>query len=81
VITLAVPQFTSGLRPTSLLNPIVDSVNASQRFFQIAAIARHLFGGRAVQGGERTILSTAVAEPVWLENRRRMGMSGERSRR
>jgi ABC-type transport system involved in multi-copper enzyme maturation permease subunit len=40
VVTFVVPQFTSGLRPTSSLNPIIDPVSTSQRFFQITSLAR-----------------------------------------
>jgi len=40
VITFALPQFTSGLRPTTSLNPVTDPVNTSQTFFQITANAR-----------------------------------------
>lgn len=40
VITFAVPQFVSGLRPTQSLNPITDPVSTSQTFFRITAKAR-----------------------------------------
>lgn len=40
VITFVVPQFTSGLRPVASLNPIVDPVSTSQRFFQVTQHAR-----------------------------------------
>lgn len=40
VITFVIPQFTSGLRPTASLNPIVDPVSTSQRFFRITSHAR-----------------------------------------
>jgi ABC-type transport system involved in multi-copper enzyme maturation permease subunit len=42
VVTFAVPQFTSGLRPTQSLNPIVETPGSSQRFFQATAHAQPL---------------------------------------
>jgi len=40
VITFAVPQVTSGLRPTQSLNPITDPVSTSQAFFRATSKAR-----------------------------------------
>lgn len=40
VVTFAMPEFTSGLHPVASLNPVVDPVSTSQRFFQITAHAR-----------------------------------------
>lgn len=42
IVTFMLPQFTSGLRPTASLNPIVDPVNPSQMFFQLTAYLRPL---------------------------------------
>ncbi len=40
VIAFALPQFTSGLRPTTSLNPVTDPASTSQTFFQVTAHAR-----------------------------------------
>jgi ABC-type transport system involved in multi-copper enzyme maturation permease subunit len=40
VITFAIPQITSGLRPTQSLNPITDPVSTSQAFFRATSKAR-----------------------------------------
>ena len=37
IVTFMVPQFTSGLRPTASLNPIVNPVDTSQRFFDVTS--------------------------------------------
>lgn len=64
VITFAVPQFTSGLRPTASLNPIVDPVGASQRFFQITAAARPISIAEQYKAVSAQILATAPTEPI-----------------
>ena len=42
VLTFAVPQFTSGLRPTASLNPVSDPVSTSSAFFDVTSRARPL---------------------------------------
>lgn len=42
VITFMIPQFTSGLRPTASLSPIVNPVATSQRFFELTSHFRSL---------------------------------------
>jgi ABC-type transport system involved in multi-copper enzyme maturation permease subunit len=37
IITFMIPQFTSGLRPTASLTPVVNSAATSQRFFEITS--------------------------------------------
>jgi ABC-type transport system involved in multi-copper enzyme maturation permease subunit len=64
VITFAVPQFTSGLRPTTSLNPITDPVGTSQRFFQITAMARPVSIAEQYKAVSGQILATAPAEPL-----------------
>jgi len=41
-ITFAVPQITSGLRPTTSLSPVTDPVGTSQAFFQVTSHAEPL---------------------------------------
>ncbi|MGA9596830.1 MAG: ABC transporter permease subunit [Acidimicrobiia bacterium] len=65
VITFAIPQFTSGVRPTASLNPIVDPAGTSQRFFQITARARPISIAEQYKWASGHILVTAPAEPAW----------------
>jgi ABC-type transport system involved in multi-copper enzyme maturation permease subunit len=65
VITFAIPQFTSGLRPTSSLNPILDPVSTSQRFFQVTAMARPFSVAEQYKEASGRILATSPAEPAW----------------
>jgi len=58
IVTFAMPQFTSGLRPTSSLNPISDPVSTSQRFFQITAQARPLSVSEQYKTASAQILET-----------------------
>jgi len=64
VITFVVPQFTSGLRPVASLNPIVDPVSTSQRFFQITARARPASIVEQYKTISTQLLETAPAEPA-----------------
>lgn len=64
VITFAVPQFTSGLRPTASLNPIIDPVTASQPFFKVTALARPYSVAEQYKEASGRILATAAAEPI-----------------
>lgn len=64
VITFAIPQFTSGLRPTASLNPIADPVGTSQRLFQVAAKARSISIAEQYKAASGQILATAPAEPL-----------------
>jgi ABC-type transport system involved in multi-copper enzyme maturation permease subunit len=65
VITFAIPQFTSGLRPTSSLNPIINPVSTSQRFFQLTALARPFSGSEQYKEASGRILATSPTEPAW----------------
>jgi ABC-type transport system involved in multi-copper enzyme maturation permease subunit len=65
VITFAVPQFTSGLRPISSLNPILDPVSTTQRFFHITALGRPLSVSEQYKEASGRILATAGTEPGW----------------
>lgn len=42
VVTFAIPQFTSGLRPTASLNPITSPASTTNGFFQATSRARPL---------------------------------------
>lgn len=64
VMTFAVPQFTSGLRPTTSLNPITDPVSTSQPFFTATAKARPLSISEQYKDASGRILGTAPAEPT-----------------
>ena len=64
VLTFAVPQFTSGLRPTSSLNPISEPVSTSQPFFQVTARARPFSVSEQYKEASARILQTTTAEPA-----------------
>ncbi len=59
VVTFAIPQFTSGLRPTQSLNPIVDPVSTSQTFFRITGRARPLSISEQFKTASAQLLNTA----------------------
>jgi ABC-type transport system involved in multi-copper enzyme maturation permease subunit len=62
VITFAIPQFTSGLRPAQSLNPIVDPVSTSQQFFRLTARGRRLSIAEQFKEASGRILRTAAPE-------------------
>lgn len=64
VITFAIPQLTSGLRPTQSLNPITDPVSTSQTFFKITAHARPWSVVEQYKQASSHILGTGVNESV-----------------
>jgi ABC-type transport system involved in multi-copper enzyme maturation permease subunit len=64
VITFAVPQFTSGLRPTQSLNPIVDPISTSQTFFKITSRARPFSISEQFKEASARMIRTAPAEPI-----------------
>ncbi len=69
VITFALPQFTSGLRPTTSLNPVTDPVSTSQTFFQITANARPISISEQYRALSAYLLGTATggtATEAWL---------------
>jgi ABC-type transport system involved in multi-copper enzyme maturation permease subunit len=63
VITFAVPQFTSGLRPTQSLNPIVETPGSSQPFFQATAHAQPFSVVEQYKSVAAEILQTAPPAP------------------
>lgn len=76
VLTFAVPQFTSGLRPTASLNPITDPVSTSQRFFQITAQARPFSVSEQYKEAAGRILQTAPAEAAATTVGRTLPLAG-----
>ena len=62
VVTFALPQFTSGLRPSTALNPIIDPVSTSQTFFKVTANARPYSVAEQFKGAAGRVLQTATAE-------------------
>ena len=68
-ITFAVPQFTSGLRPTQSLNPIVDPVSTNQTLFRVTSHARPYSIAEQFKEAAGRVLATASPEPAvntWL---------------
>ncbi len=62
VVTFVVPQFTSGLRPSQSLNPIVDPISTSQTFFKITAKARPFSLAEQFKATSGRILGTTPKE-------------------
>ena len=68
-LTFAVPQFTSGLRPSQSLNPIVDPVSTNQALFRITSHARPYSMAEQFKEAAGRVLATATPEPAvdtWL---------------
>lgn len=59
VVTFMVPQFTSGLRPTASLNPIVDPASTSQEFFRVTSHLRPLSISEQYRNASASILQYA----------------------
>jgi len=59
VVTFMVPQFTSGLRPTASLNPIVQPVSTSQQFFRMTSYLRPFSISEQYRDASASILETA----------------------
>ncbi|WP_392544383.1 ABC transporter permease [Oryzobacter telluris] len=64
VVTFAVPQLTSGLRPVQSLNPVTEPVGTSQLFFEVTARARPLSVVEQFKTASAVVLDTAPTEPV-----------------
>ena len=64
VITFVIPQFTSGLRPSQSLNPIVDPISTSQAFFKITSKARPFSVSEQFKAVSGRILATSPAESI-----------------
>lgn len=62
VITFVIPQFTSGLRPTASLNPILDPAGTSQTFFKITSRFRPLSVVEQYKAASGSILETSLGE-------------------
>lgn len=68
-VTFALPQFTSGLRPSQSLNPIVDPVSTTQTLFRITSHARPYSIAEQFKEAAGRVLATATPEPAadtWL---------------
>jgi ABC-type transport system involved in multi-copper enzyme maturation permease subunit len=76
VLTFAVPQLTSGLRPTSSLNPVTDPVSTSQPFFNATAKARPFSVSEQYKTASAQILGTAPAVPASDTARRVLPLAG-----
>ncbi|MHB8671260.1 MAG: ABC transporter permease [Acidimicrobiales bacterium] len=63
VMTFALPQLTSGLRPVASLNPVVDPVSTSQTFFKVSALARPISVTEQYKNAAGRILRTGHPEP------------------
>lgn len=61
VVTFAVPQFTSGLRPVASLNPVTAPVSASQPFFRFTANGRAFSLDEQYKAAAGEILQTSPA--------------------
>ncbi|TAL15167.1 MAG: ABC transporter permease [Frankiales bacterium] len=64
VVTFAVPQFTSGLRPTASLNPVSDPASATTAFFRATAHARPLSLSEQYKAASADLLQTGPAHAV-----------------
>lgn len=63
VITFALPQFTSGLRPTTSLNPVNAPAGTSQTFFQITGHARPISIAEQYKSATAQVLGIATDTP------------------
>lgn len=70
LLTFVVPQFTSGLRPTTSLNPVTEPVSTSQTFFQVTAHGRPFSVSEQYKAASAQILQTTDPEPVARTARR-----------
>lgn len=59
VVTFALPQFTSGLRPVASLNPVTPPVSASASFFQLTAHLRPVSLSEQYKAAAAEVLQTA----------------------
>lgn len=64
IMTFAVPQITSGLRPTASLNPVVDPASTTTAFFRATAHARALSLSEQYKAASGDLLRTAPAESL-----------------
>jgi len=63
VLTFALPQITSGLRPTESLNPISSPASLSPAFFKVTANGRAMSVSEQYKNVTGQILSTSPPEP------------------
>ena len=65
MVTFVAPQFTSGLRPSQSLNPIVDPISTSQTFFRLTSKGRPFSVAEQFKQASAHILHTGPSEPIW----------------
>jgi len=63
VLTFALPQITSGLRPTESLNPVSSPASTSQAFFKLTAHGRAISISEQYKQASSQILGTTPSEP------------------
>lgn len=76
VVTFAVPQFTSGLRPTASLNPVTQPASTSTAFFRATAYARPLSLSEQFKQLSADVLQTGAAEPAATAAARAVPLAG-----
>jgi len=64
VVNFAVPQVTSGLRPTASLNPVTDPASAATAFFRVTAHARPLSLSEQYKAASADLLQTGPTHSV-----------------
>jgi ABC-type transport system involved in multi-copper enzyme maturation permease subunit len=64
VLTYALPQFASGLRPSASLSPISDPASTSQAFFRVTSHVRPLSVTEQYRAAVAQVLRTATPEPA-----------------
>lgn len=64
ILTFAVPQFTSGLRPTASLNPVTSPATTSTAFFRFTAKLRALSLTEQYKHASADVLHVGATEPA-----------------
>lgn len=64
VVTFAIPQFTSGLRPVASLNPVTPPVSTHSSFFQTSAHLHSLSLAEQYKLAAAEVLQTAPSHPM-----------------
>lgn len=64
VVTFAIPQFTSGVRPVASLNPVTPPVSTSAAFFQVTSYAGPLSLSEQYKSAAAEVLQTGPAASI-----------------
>ncbi len=64
VVTFAIPQFTSGVRPVASLNPITPPVSTSAAFFHVTSYAQPLSLSEQYKSAAAQVLQTGPAASI-----------------